>query len=249
MLVQQMPKVQRLLPRGACSVSKGSLISSIVFAKKGLVARIVGTDSTKACRIRVGKDQFVHEELDDYKKQLIEIREKVSQHEEKRQGLLEQMQFFQNEETRLAHEQDTSRVELESYRKKLDSLEGIGKEGKIQDIEYQISRLQRNMEYAERKLAEAFQNNEEVERQVKKMDALIENCKAQMDTIRGHRQTLIQWSLDNPGKPVAKVIEMVHAGTKIQGLESEIIIRESSRAVRFTEMKGQSGYEIKSSFL
>ncbi len=230
---------------GACSVNKGSLISSTVSAKMGLVARIVGTDSTKPCHITVGRDQFIHEELDAYKKQLVEIQENMTRNEDKKQTFLDQIEFFQNEETRLAHEQDTSRTELQKYKKELETLEGTGKEGKIQDIEYHMSRLQQNMDYAEKKLAQVFQSNEDADRQVSAIEALEKELQLQMKTIRSRRQRLIQWSLDHPGKPLAKILEVIHARTKIQGLGSDIIVRDDTRAVSFAEVRGPSGYEMR----
>ncbi len=233
---------------GACSV-KGSLISSDVSAKKGVIAAIIGTQSTKPCRIQVGKDSFVHEELEDYKKQITAIHQKLKSDGEKRQSLQNQAQQLQYEGTRLAYEQDTAQIALKEYENQLAQLEGTGKENKIQDVEYEISCLQKNIQYIEKKLNQTLTANEESEKALSAIDELLSQSKEDLEGIRNQMKRLIQWSMEDPGKPVVRAIDTVNTGTRIQGLESQTILKNDMTAVVFSEVKGTSGYEIKSSSL
>ncbi len=234
---------------GACSVNEGNLISSDVSAKKGVIAAIIGTQSSKACRIQVGKDVFVHEELEGYKKQIAAINKKVKTDGEKRKNLQTKAQQVQDETTRLAYEQDTAQVELKEYEKQLVELEGTGKEDKIQNVEYDISCLKRNIEYMGKKLTQTFSENEESQKALSAVDEVLAQSKAELEAIRNQMKQLIQWSVDNPGKPIVRVTDTIHATTRIQGLESQTILKNDMTAVVFAEVKGSSGYEIKSSSL
>ncbi len=234
---------------GACSINGGNLISSDVSAKKGLICAIIGTPSSKACRIQMGKDVFVHEELESYKKQIAEMNKKIKTDSEKRENLQNKAQQIQDEMTRLAYEQDTAQIELKKHEKQLAELEGTGKEDKIQDLEYDISCLQKNIQYTEKKLNQTFTENEEFQKTLSTVDGLLAQSKTQLEDIRNQMKQLIQWSVDNPGKSMVRATDKVHSGTKIQGTKSQISIREDMTAVVFTEVRASSGYEIKSASL
>ncbi len=234
---------------GTCSIQNGSLISSEVSAKKGVITPIVGTHSTKPCHIQVGKDRFVHEELESHKKQMEQIQERLHKHGEKREDFKTLANKLRDQMIKLAHEQDAFQLKLKDCENQLARLEGTGREEKIQDVEYDISCLKKNIEYIEKKLQRTFIEHEESGQQIMEMDQLIAQSKEESKAIKKEMKLLIQWSMAHPGNPMVRVTDTVHSGTRIQGLETQIILKENIHSVIFTEVKGASGYEIRTQSL
>ncbi len=222
---------------GSCVVQNGKLISSNISSKMGVQARNIGTEMAAPNMIKVGHDVFTTKELEKNKVRTDKIKEQIKEIEEKKKTLSEENAELQKQITELAHVQDRSQLEEKELNSKIDSIEqNADTLEKINELKERIQQLQENAQKAEESLDHCFDKSEEIEEAVEKCDKEIKKFELKRDDLLEERANLIQWSKDNPGKPVVIAEGAIMPETVIKGKHSEKRINEVIRRARVLEV-------------
>ncbi len=222
---------------GTCIAKNGKLISSKVTAKMGVQVRNVGTEMAAPNTLKVGHDAFTDKELEKNKENIEKVKKQIKAIEDKKKTLAQENVELQKQITELAHVQDRSQLEEKELNSTISSMdENASDQEKVAQLKQKIIVLNENAKKAEVTLDGCFDKSEKIEEIVEKCDGDIETLKQRHNDFVEERANLIQWSKDNPGKPVVIVEGAIMPETVIVGKHSEKRVSELIRHARVSEV-------------
>jgi len=238
---------------GSCLVQAGKLISSKITAKMGIQAKNVGSDMSGPNVLKVGHDVFTEKELEKNTRNSDALLKQIEEIEMRKNKLKEENAAVQKLITDLAHLQDRSQLEekeLESKRVDLGS--SPENQQAIDALNADIQKLKQTAQKAESQLDACFDKADQIELVVEKHDQEIQKLEEKRANLTQERNNLIQWSKENPGKPVVIVEGAILAETQIIGKHSEKRITDIVRRSKISEVlcssdeaRGLGIYEIR----
>jgi len=222
---------------GSCVVENGKIIASKITAKMGVKAQHIGTQMSVPGTIIVGHDVFTEKELEKIKENLGHLEKQAAHHQENKEKLKEENLALQKEITEFAHVQDRTQLKEREINSTIDSMqEEPANSETIDDFKQTIEQLRLNAQKAEEELDVRFEKSEEIEDLLKKEDREIEILAKRREDFIEERTNLVQWSNDNPGKPLVVVQGTIMAGTLIRGKHCEKQVNELIRHSRIMEV-------------
>ncbi|MCA1794476.1 MAG: flagellar assembly protein A [Desulfotignum sp.] len=183
------------------------IISSFVSAKMGVAAKQIGTDVSSACRIHAGMDENVKKRIQAFD-HAVNDKKKV----------LETVQ---------------KRYEKQSKKQRAVHLN-------IFELAQKQERSASNTEASNalaRELDLYFKDQEILEEQIAQDLAAIEALIAEIETIGKEKETILQWSREEKADPIITVSGPVIQGSKLYGIYTSFIPKETIRNVTIRETK------------
>ncbi len=184
-----------------------TIISSFVSAKMGVAAKQIGTDVSSACRIHAGMDENVKKRI----------------------------QAFD-------HAINDKKKILETIQKRYEK--GSKKQRAIHRKIFELAQNQERLASTgqsatalTRELDQNFKDQEILEEQVAQDLAAIEALIAEIETIGKEKEAILQWSREEKGDPFIKVSGLITQGTKLFGIHTSFIPKETIRNVTIRETK------------
>jgi len=222
---------------GSCIAASGKLISSKITAKMGVQAKNIGTEMSSPSLIKVAYDPFTDKELDKNKEKIDKLKKQIAHRMEKKDKLKEENMLLQKQITELAHIQDRSQLEEKEIQSNITAIENDTADAvAIDELKAKIKLLKENAEKAEENLDACFDKTEEIEDQLDIESKEIKSLEQSKDDFMEERANLIQWSKDNPGKPVVICAGTIMPETIIKGKYCEKRITEVTRHSRVSEV-------------
>lgn len=218
---------------GSCITQNGKLISSKITAKMGVTARNIGTEMAGPNVVKVGFDAFTEKELEENKAKVDKVKQQIENILRKNKELSEENTALQKQITELAHVQDRAQLEIKELNEKMAASADAGQ---AQDAQKRIAELEENAKKAETELDECFDRSEQIEDIIEQHKRDIKTLEERREVFLDERANLIQWSKDNPGKPVVICDGAIMPETLIVGKHSEKRFTELTRHARVTEV-------------
>ncbi len=184
-----------------------TVISSFVSAKMGVAAKQIGTDVSSACRIQAGMDENVKKRIQAFD-HAINDKKKILETIQKR------------------------------YEKGSKKQRAIHR--KIFELAQNQERLASTGQSAKaltRELDQNFKDQEILEEQIAQDLAAIEALIAEIETIGKEKEAILLWSREEKGDPVIKVSGPITQSTKLFGIHTSFIPKETIRNVTIRETK------------
>lgn len=223
-----------IITSGAVEIQKGTVISSDISAKRGMVAKEIGSETSRACKIKIGTLDHEKQEL-----RKIEARLEFKKGWKKRiekliNGLNDVVKKNQEEETKLAHIQDRALLEIKSLEA---ALAEAGKDNtKSNVIETRINQLKNIISTTESRLAFLFSDQDILEQHLKEEPAELEKTKNEIERIITEKNDFVAWMDSISPVPILKVEGPIAAGTIVAGEGCSIVIQNTVKKVRIQEV-------------
>jgi len=220
--------------QGTCQVEYGTIISSKIAAKNGIVAQNVGTAMSMPSHLDVGVDHKLRRELAGLKKLFAKSERQKNEITPKLKALrIESDQISENLGA-AAQKQDQIMVQQRRLQDQLVAPEPLAEDLKAEhdktviELESQRSQIDAQVEELMAKDDALDKTIGELEDQEADITAEQAELKERMEVLRQKREA-------EKGKPVVKVIGDLYSGNKITGPKSKIIIEEDCRHVNIFE--------------
>jgi len=184
-----------------------TIISSFVSAKMGVAAKQIGTDVSSACRIQAGLDENVKKRIQAFD-HAVNDKKKILETTQKR------------------------------YEKGLKKQRAVHR--KIFELAQNQERLASTGQPAQAltsELDQNFKDQEILEEQIAQDLAAIEALIAEIETMGKEKEAILQWSKEEKGDPVITVSGAIIQGTKLFGIHTSYIPKETIRNVTIRETK------------
>ncbi|PIE61529.1 MAG: polymerase [Desulfobacterales bacterium] len=234
---------------GACSIFQGKLIASNVSAKRGLMARNIGTEMGGPSVITVGEDGFLAKELALNSEKIAAVKEERATLEGKKSNAISQKNELNEQIPGLAHIQDRSQLAQAEIRKQLKS--SMGKSEKEQ-LTHKLSELERAAAQAEKNIDQCFSKIDTFDTLINTIDQKLERLDDTLETLNQERINVTQWSHDTPGSPRVVVEGGLLSGSKIIGPNSKMTVNTTLTHVQIfetlsgnTDAQGGPVYQMK----
>lgn len=222
---------------GSCVVASGRLFASSISAKQSIQAKDIGTETSAPCKLAIGVDAHIEQELDGLKKAISKREEKREQLKMKLGMLDVEQQTMHQKITQLAHVQDRSQVEMRTTRENLAKLKSTAPDIAVADAERKIKELEQKAMAAETELNSLFDRQEQVEKRMAEIEHERKQLKGELEEFKEEKQSIIEWSKQQKTVSAVAVSGQIHAGTFITGVYTKTRIRELLSRVRIQEVK------------
>jgi len=220
--------------QGTCQAVSGTIISSNIAARNGIVAQNIGTAMSKPSHLDVGVDHKLRRELSGLKKMFAKSERKKKEITPKIKALRAESDQINGELGEVAQKQDQIMVQLRQLRDKFATQETLDEavrteyERAVADLETQRNQIDYHVEELMEKDGELEKVIGELEEQETEIYAEQAELEERMEVLRQKRET-------EKGKPVVKVSGDLFTGNKITGPKSRITIEEDCRHVNIFE--------------
>jgi len=220
--------------QGSCQADYGTIISSKIAARNGILAQNIGTAMSKPSHLDVGVDHKLRRELSGLKKMFAKTERKKKEIMPKINALRIESDQINGELGEVAQKQDQIMVQLRQLQDTFAAQETLDEtvqaeyEKAVAELESRRSQMDDHVEALMEKdgeLEKVIGEFEEQETEIAEEQAELEE---RMDLLREKRET-------EKGKPVVKVTGDLFAGNKITGPKSKITIEEDCRHVNIYE--------------
>lgn len=222
-----------IITNGKCIVDGGTILSSKIYAKKGLKAGSVGSEASHSSKLVVGVDQIAKVKMEQCKNELTENRDKIDTMEKKIVLLNEESDRLNNELGQIAQIQDKHMVDR---RKITDSIE---KEKRDPTLEEQnaISTLTQKMEEIDKSVEELMNRDEEVQAQVAKYRNKIHELEERINLLGEEIKEIELFASQDMGIPTVQISGKLYQGTEIVGPHDALIIEKTVCNASLKEQK------------
>jgi len=191
---------------GACVINQGKIIASTISSKMGIYAGNIGTERSISTTLKVGVDTFMKKELAKLKKTITENQENLLKAKEQKLKIEMAVKAEHKTTSHLAHIQE----------KGLASKQDVAK--------------------VDEDLNNSFKTLEMLENNLKKIAEEIKILKEELGSNLKERENIEKWSRENPGLSIVDVTQILMAGTKIIGPNSETTIGKTLKKAKVKEL-------------
>jgi uncharacterized protein len=222
---------------GRCIVKNGKILSSSVFAKKGVLAADIGSDSSEACELLIGVDNFLENTVDKLNAEINVLTEKLRGLETKIVEIKEESGKLEDDIGALAQEEDHVKLQIAEMRDKIKSLTDAGKSGKttLSKAKALYLLLGQKLEQTTEKIGELFERQESLEDSIQYWKSEIRKVGEHINALKGQIDRANSVSAEDNGSTAVKVSGTISSGTVVQGPRSNIRLKEEYRNVTIKE--------------
>jgi hypothetical protein len=224
---------------GACLITKGSILSSTVFAKKGIEAVNVGSDTSNPCTVVMGTEERVQNEVEKLKAGISAQEEKQEQIEQEIEKLRAEDQKINASIGEAAQEQDKAMVNLRKIKERMEQIRGEGDEAQIQKVSAVMQGLETEIAEHENQLEKYFARQEVCSEEIAGLEARIEESREKVQQIQGEINELTEWADSEKPVRTLKVTGQIFPYTVAKGRFSKLVLPQKHEKVLLKEIKLQ----------
>lgn len=219
---------------GICKMEYGTIISSEIAARGGIIAKNVGTAVSKPSHLDVGVDHTLRREISGLKKLFSKAGRKKKDLTPQIETLKAKSDQINEELGDVAQKQDQYMVQLRQLQEKFKDHESIDEglkaeyEKAVAELEAQRSTIDTVVEELMKKDSEIETTIADIEEQVTELAEDQTELEERIEMLREKRET-------EKGKPVVKVSGNLFHGTKISGPKSKLTLKDDCGHVNIFE--------------
>lgn len=219
------------------SSSTGKIFSSQIFARQGIQACQVGSDSSKPCRLVVGVSAAQKKYVDQLLNEIREMENQQKKWNERIQKIKEETEQNEKQIGLLAQVQDRSQIEVRACQKKIAELKGKSGEGAMAQIEEKKRALEEKIRSMEKPLEEFLNRQDEIAAEEKKLKQEIDEMASQAEGKKKEIQEVLAKPKEDSKLPTIQIHDAIFSGTLVEGCYSSLQLQDSVRKVILREQK------------
>lgn len=220
---------------GACIVNNGPILSSTVAAKKGITAITIGSEISNPCKLMVGVDERIKNEIDMIKQtQALKI-EALKQLKSRLEEIKDQPKKIEKQIAEMAQVQDKIMVRKRYVQKQMKELEESGDKSRLEAAETELSLLDTKMKKGEKNLDNLFDKQEQIVEEIPDIQEKITDSKAKIKEMREKISEISEWSAREKGIPEIRVKDIIYSDTAISGFYTSLKLNQDYKSVLIKE--------------
>ncbi len=234
---------------GACSIENGTILSSVISARKGIFAGDVGADLANPSTLRPGVDAHAEKELERIQLALEEKNEILEKLKKSEQEFEQTHDRLHQEIADLAQIGDRSLLEHRSLKEKMDVMIQNGDSAGLDEARVRLKELENSAQEAEASLTHLFDDQEAVSEKTASILEEISGVQTELLELQTGYKTFLQWVREQKSVPSITVQGEIFEGTIISGLHTKKVLPKNYKHVLITETRiGGAGGEDKWDF-
>lgn len=217
---------------GKCVVD-GTILSSEIYAKKGVRSVNIGSEAAAPSSLTVGIDPGAKIRVDEINS-LIEQKEKENKEKEAVINILKKK--AEQLSTKLGETAQVQDALMVKKRRLTQTEKGEAKELSASDKEI-LSKLEAEIIEVDRHVANLMKEDDKVSDDISANEKLLDTANQEIIRLREKIEEIIELSRQEKGVAIVRCSGTVFAGTKIKGVNSSIDIKEDFNRVSIRERK------------
>lgn len=222
---------------GKCVINRGTIVSSRIWSRMGIVAQHIGTDASAPGEMNVGVDRRAQKEMYAIRREINTLTAEIKQLEKKDKALRKRSDEISERLGDIAQEQDRFMVQQRRLEKVLedkgDSLDEARRE-KMANTIGELGAKRAEIDGQVESLLEADEQMTESIAQVADQSAALQQ---QIDALNKKLETLAESVAEDKGNPEVQVSGSIIAGTSVKGYHASLNLDEKLSRVRITETR------------
>lgn len=220
---------------GACIVNNGPILSSTVAAKKGIAAITIGSEISNPCKLMVGVDEIIKNEIDTIKEtQALKI-EALKQLRSRLEEIKDEPKKIEKQIAEMAQVQDKIMVRKRNIQKQMKDLEESGDKSRLKDAEAELNLLDTEMKKGEKNLDNLFDKQEQIAEEIPDIREKITDSKAKIKEMKEKISEISEWSAREKGIPEIRVKGIIYSDTAISGFYTSLKLNQDYKSVLIKE--------------
>jgi uncharacterized protein len=226
---------------GQCIATDGKIIASKIDAKKGIIAKDIGTEAAKPSELTVGIDRRYEREMKSCKDSIHDLEEQEKELQLAIVALRELLGNVASQIGIIAQEQDGYMVQKRQFEGQLGRFEAEEDEEQRQLLVDMIDELNQKVAMIDEKVTALMQRDDVLRVQLIDTEKTFRAVHNQVKQIRDRMTAMDEALQMDPGIAVVKVSGIIHAKTLVVGPFKKLTLPESMHRVRIAESKMESG--------
>jgi prefoldin subunit 5 len=219
---------------GACKIEYGTIISSEIAARDGIITQNAGTAMSKPAYLDVGVDHKLRREISGLKKLFSKAGRKKKEITPQIEALKAQSDQINGELGEVAQKQDRYMVQLRDLQAKFKDQQNVD-EPMNAEYEKTVAELEARRSAIDAVVEELMKRDSEIETTIAELEEQETEVREEQTELEERIEKLRQKREAEKGKPVVKVSGDLFAGTQIAGPRSTITIDEDCHHVNIFE--------------
>ncbi len=233
---------------GECLIPKGTILSSVICAWKGILAGEIGSEMANPSTLRPGVDAHVEKELEIIRIALDENNRTLTKLKKAKQTYKQTHADLHQKIAQLAQVEDRSLLERRLLKEKIDAM-AENMDSRLEKAQALLKQLEDKALEAEASLARLFDDQEAASEKIETITNAISGIQTEITELQTVSETILKWSRYQQRKPSVTVEGEICEGTVISGLHATKTLPTTYNNVLITETrKGGSGAEEKWEF-
>ena len=219
---------------GTCIVKRGKILSAEISAKSGIEAVDIGTDVSTPCRLTMGVDEHVENEIARLEAQLAPLLENLDKRRQLVDNFAHQQQAVHKKIAEMAQVQDRSLVAQRQLKEELASLPEDGENRNA--LEEKIAALGQKASMADNSLGELFDKQDKLTEDSEAAQKDINRLEEEIEELKHEKAAISVWAKAQKAVPVVKVSGAVFQGTRIKTPNAKTVMKETARHAAIREV-------------
>ena len=212
-----------IITNGKCIIDGGTILSSEIYAKRGLKAKDVGSEASHPNRLMVGIDQIAKIKVAEFKDQINQNKSKIEIIEKEIAALNQESDRLNTELGQIAQVQDNYMV---SRRKIMDVIEKEQRDLTTQE-QAAISALSVKMEEIDKNVVALMAKDEETQARVVTLRNQIVELDDNINALNEEIKQTELFATRDMGIPTAQISGKLYQGTEIVGPHDSLVIEKN----------------------
>lgn len=225
----------RIETNGRCMVGGGTIISSEISARKGIVVRNIGTEASGPSILEVGVDRKLHSRIKEIKQQIKKINHQEEEIKSSSIALKERSDQLNIKLGEIAQTQDGYMVQQRQVEEKIKKAQARLNEAEKEKYQTIIDRLVLKQERVDAEINKIIEEDEAAMEKISENDEEIKRGHEEIVELREKIAMIEESAKIDKGVPVVKVSGDIFPGTSITGPNSSVTTKEIYSYVRIFE--------------
>ena len=220
---------------GACIVNRGPILSSTVAAKKGITAVTIGSDISKPCKLMVGVDERIKNEIDMIKETRVLKIDALKQLRSRLEEIKDEPKKIEKQIAEMAQVQDKLMVRKRNIQKQIKNFEESGDKSRLKDAETELNLLDTEIKKGEENLDNLFNKQDQITEEIPDIREKITDATAKIKEMKKKISEISEWSARERGIPEIRVKDIIYSDTAISGFYTSLKLNEDYKRVLIKE--------------
>ncbi len=220
---------------GACIAKDGPILSSRVSARKGIRAIQIGSEISKPCKLCVGYDEKVKEDIDALKEIIPLKKQEQKEYSRRIKEIENEPGIIEKVIADMAQVQDRAVVKRRKLSEEIEKRKETGDKSQYEGLETKLSELDLEIENREKKLESLFNKQDQITTEINDLNQKIIDSKTEVQDLREKISEIVEWSTSEKGIPEIKVSDVIFADTTISGIYSSLKLNHNQKNVLIKE--------------
>lgn len=222
---------------GACRILKGKIISSILSAKKGVVAKDIGSEVSNPCKLKVGVEEHIEKEVNGIKDSISSRKNELEKLKTMVPAFEIRQQDIHKEITALAQVQDRAMVSQRTLEKELKTFQKQGEREPFAQAENALKELAAKAKRTDEAINKLFEKQDQLFNSSSEIQKKIIEIHEEIDELRSQRNAIITWSRKEKKVSIVKVPGKIFEGIIISGVHSSMVLKKNYQNILIKEVE------------